>query len=87
MCSFYHGEPPVSRVLDLLENVEGSSSGWTARCPAHPDQSPSLSIAEADDGRVLLFCHAGCPTSEILCALKLKWRHLFPGNGRDRDQE
>jgi len=28
----------VKRVLDRLKNVKPSSNGWTARCPAHPDQ-------------------------------------------------
>lgn len=27
--------------------------GWTARCPAHDDREPSLSIRDAD-GRVLM---------------------------------
>lgn len=27
--------------------------GWTARCPAHDDRSPSLSIHETRDDRVL----------------------------------
>ena len=34
--------------------------GWMARCPAHDDHTPSLSIAEAADGKVLVHCHAGC---------------------------
>ena len=34
--------------------------GWMAHCPAHEDKQPSLSIAERDEGRILLHCHAGC---------------------------
>ena len=34
-------------------------SGWIARCPAHNDRHPSLSIAERD-GKLLVYCHAGC---------------------------
>lgn len=52
---------------------------WKARCPAHNDRSPSLSIREGDDGRVLLFCHAGCSLDSILAALKLGKRDLFVG--------
>jgi hypothetical protein len=29
-----------------------SRGGWLARCPAHQDHSPSLSIREGNDGRV-----------------------------------
>jgi DNA primase len=35
-------------------------SGWTARCLAHDDRTPSLSIQDADDNKVLVRCHAGC---------------------------
>src|SRR5438094_550718 len=31
-----------------------------ARCPAHDDREPSLSIREGDHGKVLVCCHAGC---------------------------
>ena len=31
-----------------------------ARCPAHDDLSPSLSIRAGSDGKVLVRCHAGC---------------------------
>jgi AAA domain len=33
---------------------------WQARCPFHDDTSPSLSISNGEDGRVLVHCHAGC---------------------------
>ena len=31
-----------------------AGGGWMARCPAHDDRAPSLSICEADDGKVLV---------------------------------
>ena len=36
-----------------------AASGWMARCPCHMDDTPSLSIDEGRDGKVLLHCHAG----------------------------
>ena len=37
-----------------------------ARCPAHEDKTPSLSISDGDGGRLLTFCHAGCaPAAKI----------------------
>jgi putative DNA primase/helicase len=68
---------PVARVLGLLENVTEMTNGWTARCPAHGDNVNSLSIAEGTDGRVLIYCHAGCSLQEITCALGLRIRDLF----------
>ncbi len=50
------------------------------RCPAHDDRSVSLSVKEGDDGRILLYCHAGCETKDICAALGLKLSDLMPGN-------
>ena len=36
-----------------------------ARCPAHDDRKPSLSIRDADDGKVLVRCHAGCDQARV----------------------
>ena len=44
--------------------------GWTARCPAHDDSTPSLSIRDSDDNKVLLYCHAGCDQRDVISALK-----------------
>jgi len=40
-------------------------SGWLARCPAHDDKEPSLSLSDAR-GKVLVHCHAGCEQSTTL---------------------
>jgi hypothetical protein len=47
-----------------------SKGGWVVCCPAHPDRSPSLSIDDGEDGRVLLRCFAGCPQDQIITALR-----------------
>jgi putative DNA primase/helicase len=46
-----------------------SGSCWMARCPAHDDRNPSLSLREVH-GKVLLHCHAGCTQSDVIDALK-----------------
>lgn len=40
------------------------------RCPAHQDGSPSLSVTETRDGRVLVHCHAGCSQESVISALR-----------------
>jgi putative DNA primase/helicase len=44
--------------------------GWMARCPAHPDHDPSLSIGEASDGKILVHCFAGCGQAQVIDALR-----------------
>jgi putative DNA primase/helicase len=58
-------------ILSKLTDVRRSSSGWSARCPAHDDDRPSLSVAEAKDGRVLVHCFAGCSVEQIVAAVEL----------------
>jgi putative DNA primase/helicase len=53
--------------------------GWTARCPAHDDRTPSLSIRDTDDNKVLLRCHAGCDQGRVIAALRA--RGLWAENG------
>jgi putative DNA primase/helicase len=43
---------------------------WMARCPAHADREPSLSIKDGGGGRVLVRCHAGCGQQQVIAALK-----------------
>lgn len=42
---------------------------WMARCPAHDDSSPSLSISAGSNGKVLVRCHAGCDQRDVIAAL------------------
>ena len=63
----------------LVEAQPTGTGRWKARCPAHNDRSPSLSIREGDDGRVLVLCRAGCALDSILGALQLARRDLFAG--------
>ena len=74
---------PLDTVLGRLEKVrKAGHRSFTARCPSHPDRTPSLSIKEADDGRVLLYCHTGCDGADVISALGLTWRDLFAGSRR-----
>ena len=67
----------VQELLARLERVTKTHSGWMARCPAHEDSRPSLSVASSDDGRILLRCFAGCDVNAIVGALQIEVRDLF----------
>lgn len=60
------------RAEDLTHALRGVWRGryGTARCPAHDDQTPSLSIANGDNGQLLLKCHAGCEFHAIKAAIE-----------------
>src|SRR5947209_1384357 len=72
---------PMERVLERLDRVKRNGDGWSARCPAHEDRNPSLSVSETADGRVLLRCFAGCGFAAIVAALGLEERDLFGVDG------
>jgi putative DNA primase/helicase len=59
-----------------------AGAAWMARCPAHEDREPSLSVKDADSGKVLLRCHAGCDQQMVIAALKA--RGIWLGSGRRR---
>lgn len=68
--------------VDLLSRLSGvRSTGrdrWIAKCPAHDDRSPSMTVRQLPDGRTLMHCFAGCETAAILDALGLTFSDLFP---------
>jgi hypothetical protein len=65
-------------ILDLLENVRETGAGrYLARCPAHDDNRPSLSIRVIEGDRTLVHCFAGCTALEVVNALGLEYRDLF----------
>lgn len=57
---------------EIAHHLHGrkSGAGYIAKCPAHNDREPSLSLADGDDGRLLVYCHAGCPQAAVIAALK-----------------
>ena len=69
----------AANILDRLEGVRLTGDGkWIARCPAHEDRSPSLSVRECDDGRVLVHCFPGCQVGDVTAAIGLRVCDLFP---------
>jgi 5S rRNA maturation endonuclease (ribonuclease M5) len=68
----------MSEVKDIVEALDGRRSGssWLARCPAHEDRNPSLSIRSGRDGQILVYCHAGCTQADVIAVLRGRglWR-------------
>ena len=71
-------------LLDRLEGARATGPGrWVARCPAHVDRGPSLSVRDAGDGRTLVHCFAGCDVADVLAAVGATWDDLFPPRSRN----
>lgn len=50
-------EMSTEEILERLECVSGEYPQYMARCPAHNDNRPSLSIKEVED-KTLIYCFA-----------------------------
>ena len=71
-------------ILSRLERVKLNGKGWRADCPVgHSHARGCLSLSEADDGRILLFCFACGNASDPLRALGLELADLFPERIKD----
>ena len=62
--------------LSKLEGVRRAGAGFVARCPAHEDGDPSLSVSMGQRG-VLFHCFAGCDPDSVVAAIGVKWSELF----------
>jgi hypothetical protein len=70
---------PIDLVLSRLQATRRTSAGWDALCPVHDDHTPSLGVAVAKDGTVLLRCRSQACSADAICkALGLTLSDLFP---------
>lgn len=75
-------------LLSRLHGVRKHGSGWRADCPnSHKSTRGSISVAETDDGRVMLHCFACNDTPGILHALGMELADLFPERIKDTNPE
>lgn len=69
--------------LSKFKKVKQTSPGqYICQCPAHTDKKSSLSIKDDTDasGRILLSCHAGCETADILASIGCSFKDIQPGD-------
>jgi hypothetical protein len=63
----------------------GRPRQWSARCPAHEDRTPSLSLGIGRRGHLLVHCMANCTVQAVLAAAGLTMSDLFPPDQRNPD--
>ena len=78
---------PLDRLMERLDGIRQNGDGYMAQCPnpghgkGRGDLNPSLSVAEGDDGRVLVKCWGGCLIEEVIGPIRVDKRDLFERNG------
>lgn len=73
----------IDRLISALHGVRGGPNSWIARCPAHEDRHPSLSIRSLEDGRILIHCFAGCSANSVVSSVGMCLADLMPPCPRD----
>jgi len=66
----------TEQFVERLEGVRAAPGGFLGRCPAHDDREASLSVKD-DEDKILIHCHAGCLTSDVLAEMGLQWTDLW----------
>jgi len=69
----------VETIVAKLDGAQQHGDSWSAKCPAHDDGNPSLSVTERDvgDPGAIVHCHAGCTPEAITGALGMTPADLF----------
>ncbi len=66
-------------LLQRLDKVKRTGPDkWIASCPTRRDKTPSMTIRELPDGRVLVHDFGGDSVHDILAAVGLEMSDLFP---------
>jgi hypothetical protein len=66
----------MSEAESIARALKGrkSGNGWSCPCPSlthgGKDKTPSLSVSEGNDGKLLLRCHKGCTFDDVMAALR-----------------
>src|SRR5262245_39727175 len=77
----------IEAILGRLDAVKRSGNGWRAKCPSCGGSGHKVSVAEADDGKILIHCFGGCGALSVLQSLGLTVADLFPERLRDDTPE
>ena len=73
---------PLENFLSRTTNSRYVEGEYRCSCPgplhARGDKNPSLSVKECEDGAIILYCFAGCSAYDIVSAVGLTMRDLYP---------
>lgn len=66
----------LQEFLSRLDVKSGHGDQYMAKCPAHDDKTASLSVGSGEKG-IVIKCHAGCSTVDVLATMGLTEQDLF----------
>jgi hypothetical protein len=69
-------DPITDILLPRLEGAVQLGGYWKALCPAHEDRMPSMTIGRGTSQPIVIRCHAGCDSADILERIGLTWSDL-----------
>ena len=70
-------------VSRLFKAKKTGSDSWVACCPIHDDKNPSMTVREAENGKILIHCFAGCEINDILASIGLTIQDVMPDSAPD----
>jgi len=73
----------LQEFISNLKNVSGNPNQLIASCPAHEDDNPSLAVSIGTEGQIIMHCHAGCETRDVLGALGMSIADLYVDTSSD----
>lgn len=76
----------IGRLEQSGKQPRQQGNSYQARCPAHNDNNPSLSVSPGTEpDQVLMHCHAGCSIEDITAAIGLEPKDLYAPKARSSD--
>ncbi|HET7269388.1 MAG TPA: hypothetical protein VF271_03005 [Rhodanobacteraceae bacterium] len=75
---------PLQILLPRLDHVRKYGDGYRCECPIGHKSHGTLSVTETGDGTLLVRCWAGCETVDVLHAVGLELKDLFPAPVKDQ---
>ncbi len=74
----------AEKIFKALGGRRLGNKEWMCHCPVHSDRNPSLHVV-LKEGKILLYCHAGCSQQDVIESLKNLGLWPRKQNGRNNN--
>ena len=77
---------PLESFLSRVTSSKYTNGEYRCSCPgplhSRGDRNPSLSVKQCEDGSIVLYCFAGCSAYDVVSAVGLTMKDLYPQTRR-----